>query len=130
MGDLFATTEFQLRNIQHRLRDLNYNPDRHLGDSAAVAGLIAEKTQLLTEAQRLRDAKTLQGRLTTDQHRRLSAIRSSLQSHVQEIRQGYEAEQVRLKTELAANSLLRNREYPAALYPESLLKEFLMRQPG
>lgn len=130
LGDLFATTEFQLRNIQHRLRDLNYNPDRHLGDSAAVAGLIAEKTQLLTEAQRLRDAKTLQGRLTTDQHRRLSAIRSSLQSHVQEIRQGYEAEQVRLKTELAANSLLRNREYPAALYPESLLKEFLMRQPG
>ena len=125
LGNPFDTTETQLREINHRLRDLTYNPDRHLNDLKDAASLIAEKNQLLAAARELREANQLRGRLTPDQHRRLTEIRAALQQQSQSIRNEYESLRSQIRSQLATNTHVRNREYAFAFYPEEPLRQFL-----
>ena len=125
LGNPFTITETQLRDLDHRLRDLHYNPDRHLIDLPEAALLISEKNQLLSAAQSLRASKQLRGRLTRAQHLRLTEIRNKLRGLTETIRQELEDERATIKSQLATNALVRNREYSFGLYPESVLRQFL-----
>ncbi len=128
LGGAFSATEVQLHAVQHRLRDLDYNPDRHLTNVSddGVAALVEEKKELLESARTLRATKKLKGRLTSVQHRRLDQIRSLLRSKTDSIRADYQAAAEQLRLQLAANAFVRNREYSFVLYPEGPLREFLM----
>lgn len=125
LGGTFPARETDLIEINHRLRDLNYNPDRHLQTSAEIDSLIAEKASILQEAQKLRQESRLHGRLTREQHLRLMEIRSALLSYAEQTRAGYDQTRESVRAQLAANSLVRNREYAFVLYPEDQLREFL-----
>ena len=125
LGGTFAATEADLIDVNHRLRDLNYNPDRHLQTSSQTDGLIAEKTAILKTARKLRDNHQLRGRLTSEQHRRLTEIRSALLLHAEQTRSAYDQARLTLRSQLAANALVRNREYAFVLSPEDQLRQFL-----
>jgi hypothetical protein len=125
LGGPFGTTESELRDINHKIRDLTYNPDRHLGDFSEATTLIKEKAELLTAANTLRESKQLRGRLNPAQHRRLAEIRAKLQSYTGTVRARYETARAKIQSQLAANSLIRNREYAFVLYPEDLVRQFL-----
>ena len=126
LGDPFSATERELRDINHKLRDLTYNPDRHLENVPETATLIAEKSALLASATKLRESDALRGRLTSDQHRRLTDIRVALQKQTDAIRTGYESTRADIRAQLSANALVTNREYAFALYPENQLRQFLL----
>lgn len=126
LGGPFSTTDSELRDIDHRIRDLVYNPDRHLNDLPAAADLVAEKQELLASAKSMRAANQIRGRLRPDQHRRLEAIRAELQSHVVTVRAEYEATRAAIRSRLSTNSSIRNREFAFVLYPEEQVKEFLL----
>ncbi|MEI8020034.1 MAG: hypothetical protein WCH39_17655, partial [Schlesneria sp.] len=67
LGDSFDVTERELREINHKLRDLKYNPDRHLQQAPETSALIDEKNSLLTSAKASRQSNEIRGRLTPDQ---------------------------------------------------------------
>jgi hypothetical protein len=125
LGNPYDATETQLREINHRLRDLKYNPDRYLNDVVDAAAMISEKNGLLFEARKLRTSNRLRGRLTPEQHRRLTEIRLALQSQTESIRRDFESARSTVQSQLAANTLVRNREYSFVLYPEDRLRQFL-----
>jgi hypothetical protein len=87
--------------------------------------LIDEKSRLLKSANALRKTNELRGRLTPDQHRRLAEIRATLQKQTDSVRSVYETTRAEVRAQLAANVLVRNREYAFALYPEKQLRQFL-----
>ena len=125
LGDPFEVTERELREINHKLRDLTYNPDRHLEHVPETAALITEKTSLLASATALRQSNKIQGRLTRDQHRRLTEIRTALQKQADLVRSEYESTRTKVRARLSANALVHDREYAFALYPEHQLRQFL-----
>jgi hypothetical protein len=125
LGGTFPATDADLRDINHRLRDLGYNPDRHLPDMPGLAEVISEKGRLIGEAKHLRQSNQLHGKLTPQQHRRLKEIRASLQAQTSTIRKEYELARSKIRAQLSTNRLVRNREYPFVLYPEQLLRDFL-----
>lgn len=126
LGEPFPATQSDLIDINHRLRDLNYNPDRHLEHSAQVDPLIAEKTVILEEARRLREQNQLRGHLTPAQHQRLAEIRSQLLLQAEQARAAYDETRAKLRSQLATNALVRNREYAFVLSPEDQLRQFLI----
>ena len=130
LGGAFDTTESQLREIQHRIRDVRYNPDRHLEHSVGLSSLIAEKNELIEAARQRRQDKDVRGKLSAAQHRRLSEIRKILLSSIGSVLARYEADRDRIQARLSANALIRNREFSFVLYPEALLREFLLPAPS
>lgn len=126
LGPQFPANEGQLQEINRQIRDLTYNPDRHLPHEPATAGLIAEKNDVLAAAKTLRGSNRLRGKLTPDQHRRLEAIRTELRSLTKSLRAEYEARRATIRSQLSANTLIRNREYAFILYPEEHVRQFLM----
>ncbi len=125
LGDPFDGSESTLRQINHKLRDLTYNPDRHLKHLPETAALIAEKNAILASATALRQSKTIRGRLTQDQHRRLTEIRLTLQKQADAVRTDYQSTRAKILAQMSANAVVRNREYSFALYPETQLRQFL-----
>ena len=126
LGGPFAATKLQLHEINQRIRDLKYNPDRHLSDPAPLAELIQEKTDLLAAAQQLRDSRQLKGHLTSALHQRLAEIRAEIQTHTSDQGFAYESQRSTIQSQLSGNELLKNREFSFALYPEELVREFLV----
>ena len=126
LGSPFDVTEQRLREIDHKLRDLTYNPDRHLKNLPDAADLIAEKNALLASAKALRQSNHLRGRLTPDQHGRLTQIRLALQKQADDVRSDYQATRAQIRAQLSTNSFVTNREYAFGLFPENELRQFLV----
>lgn len=125
LGGPHETTEAQLRDINHKIRDLTYNPDRHLIAVPETSALVNEKFELLAAAKSLRESKQLRGRLDPSQHRRLAEIRAKLMAHTAAIRARYESSRATIQSQLSANAMIRNREYAFVLYPDNLVRDFL-----
>ena len=125
LGGAYGATDIQLRAINSQLRDLNYNPERHLMTSPEIAALVSRKSEILAEAKLLRATNQMHGRLNPAQHRKLNDIRESLLAQTKPIRSAYESTRMALQSQLASNALIRNREYSFALYPEELVRQFL-----
>jgi hypothetical protein len=111
------------RRLAHALRDLHYNPQRHLGP---------EQTEpALAEAARLKQAwieRRPGDRAGRRQRFRVlreltERLRAPLHQREQEL--GRELE--RLDRTLADNALLHRRDYSFCLYPESVLRPFCTR---
>jgi hypothetical protein len=109
---------------KRRARDLFYNPQRHLGDSALsqpeVADLMMRKEALIHEEPADRRGRRERFR----QIREVSAqLRSFVGAELEVARQS-DAE---CEAELHANAILRRRDYPFVLYPEKTLRPFCER---
>lgn len=110
-----ATPE-QRRALHRRLRDLDYNPERSLSVAQrhSLAAVIAERRRCL--AGRGGRAQFV------EQRRLLEVIRAPLADE----RQATAARLAQTDRELAANALLRRRDYSVCLYPEDRLRPFLV----
>lgn len=109
------------RRLQHRLRDIRHNPERLMAEGVAarpeVRQWVACKRDLIENRRPTRAQRSEDWRRLHDVNRQLSALldgepdatRSRLQ---------------RVERELADNAILRNREYPFALYPRDDLADF------
>jgi hypothetical protein len=128
-----ASTD-QLRAVENRLRELTFHPEQFLVDSiangAALDGgtldgpgrWIAEKRRWI--AQRV---------ARTDARRRNDAIRHAneqLQPWVASERLQLAAEAESLGRQLRAAAILCSRSYGFCLYPEEILRNFLLEFPG
>ncbi len=125
LPDILEATPDRLRAIAHQLRELEFNPDRHL------------QQPLEPEAQNLVEAKhrALAGPIETRRQRidRFYEIRrynealrplvASDQARLEELRR-------ELLTGLQHNRLARNREFASILHSQSRLRETLTRIAG
>jgi hypothetical protein len=109
--------EDRRRLIRH-VRDVRYNPQRHLPVGADMTELVREKQAWVerepTTAAERRERFEMIRKLT-------AALRRPLEAEEQRLR----AELSRCERQLEANVVLRRRDYAFCLYPEATLRPFL-----
>ncbi|TWT38535.1 hypothetical protein [Blastopirellula retiformator] len=106
--------------IARTMRDLRFNPDRHLGagqQPAEIAQLVAEKQRWLAEDGSPQLA---------ERHRALEGINSALQPAVEQQRAALAKELSQSKRAVRNDTIAFSREYPFCLFPEKSLRTLLL----
>jgi hypothetical protein len=113
----FDATQEQERGLQHKLRDLHWNPQRHLPPDSPASNLVQARAELL----RRRPALPPGGQ---QRHRALRQLTEKLRPFVAgERRQMQDALSV-LEEQLQANAVIGRRDFPFCLFPEDTLRPF------
>jgi hypothetical protein len=117
----YAVNPDDCRRLKREARDLYYNPQRHLdGEPRSrpdVAALVARKQVLVAEEPADRHRR----RERFGQIREVSArLRAPVEARLAEVRRRL----ADCGAEVRANAILRRRDYPFVLYPESVLRPF------
>ena len=131
LGEPFPVSPEEEQTLRHRLRDLEWNPERYLprGRDGELENLIAEQQALI--AQKAAGGSSdpaeqrRQSRKNHDRHARLKEIRERLARETAEPRRHFEQELAAVREQLAANAILEDREFSFGLYPEEKLRPFL-----
>jgi hypothetical protein len=116
----FEATAKQARHLTHELRDLRWNPQRHLPADSAGLALAQDRTGLVERDPLLPPT----GR---DRHRALRRLTEELQSFVASSAAQTQKDLVGVQAQLRANQVLRRRDFAFCLYPASLLRPFCER---
>jgi hypothetical protein len=115
-----------LRELRHKLRELDFHPERFLNDGAsasissspATEGLIAEKLRWISTPPNRANAR-----------QRCQAIRHAnqeLQSSVIGLQNSWSREIARLSAQERCEAILASRDYAFSLFPQSALTNFLL----
>ncbi len=116
--------------LVHRLRDIRFNADRYATDPQAQSW-IDRKLALIAELRESRPVGlTAQERKARrpenrSRHLELGEIQQRLSAFVEPQRKAIEQDLADVRRQLAANQILQGREFSFALFPATLLKEFL-----
>jgi hypothetical protein len=121
-GPLPQAADDDLRRIDGTLRDVRFNPDRHLADgqvsSPEIAALVREKGEWL--------ARELPKGQRQARHKGIAEINRRLAPLLAPQCQRLLAERERLAAELRAARLLGSREFSFCLFPEEILRPLLL----
>ncbi len=119
----FPSTADDLTHAERRVRDLQWNPHRHLTPEQLanpdVRALVVAREVLVANAPPYGERR--------EWYRALHAATERLRPFVAKEVPGAEAELRRVRSEVDANAILRRRDYPWVLYPEETLRPFLQR---
>ena len=119
-----ATPE-ALRRVEADLRDLRFNPDRHLPEPIpdGAAGPLASKADAI-------GGPTARRRDRIDRYFAIRRANAALAPWVLEQREALLARRERLREGLARNRLAHRREYAAVLHPSDRLREAMFEATG
>lgn len=122
----FPDTGQDAERLRQRIRDMEQNPQRHLTgtDRQAIESLVERRNSLLAEAQSVRTesasvaaTRSVSRRLGYARHQELRAIRKQLAQQTTIQRAALQDELTAVEQRLAANRLLKSREFSFCLYP-------------
>jgi hypothetical protein len=119
----FAATAEQECRLRHQLRDLRWNPQRHLSAGAPGAALASARTELLDRDKALPPT----GR---DRHLALRQLTAELQPFVAATKGETEAALAGVQAQLRASAVLQRRDFAFCLYPADLLQPFCQQFLG
>jgi hypothetical protein len=114
-------TEDHCRTLARRLRDLEWNPQRHLWDgeraNPAVRDLVEQRQVWVARRPEERPQRR-------ERFQRLRALNDLLRPWVAEQADGLEKELALCDRQLQANAVLQRRDYAFCLHPEATLRPF------
>lgn len=126
-----------VRDLRRRLRDVRFNPDRHLDDPrleslrAAKAALIAEDRESRSGWRRLTtEERQLRAAAARRRQAQFLALREAARPLADAVRVDLEARMDEWQERQRADRILTSREYAAVLFPEALLRELRSAIPG
>lgn len=107
-----------LRHVMQKLRELDFNPQRHVGELAEGQRLSRAKMELVT--------RPVAPDRRRERHLEIAQLNSQLQPFVESLRKSLRIEQEHLKQRLRHEKTLGSREYSFVLFPEQSLRPFLL----
>jgi hypothetical protein len=133
IGPPYDVAADDARRLEGLLRDLEWNGDRHLtpGFDPAADALVAERKRLAEEERSDHAAPVVAGtrrarrRERLARFQRLHQVSRQLADFTAGQRADVAAELASVRSQLASNRVLQNREYSFLLYPEETLRPFL-----
>ena len=132
LAEPFDVTEDDAQRLRRLLRDLEFNADRH-GLNSAADVLVAEKQELIADREAARTVglsrreRIARRPANRARHDRLTELNGRLAELAVDQRRAAGEELARVQQRLAANAVLQDREYSFALYPEVMLRDFLLQ---
>ena len=122
----FPSTEDDVKDAERRVRDLNWNPQRHLSPEQLarpeVKSLVERKAALAANEPPYADHAARRAWF-----RELQRITEALRPFVWKQVPPAKASLARTRVEANANAVLERRDYSWVLYPEATLRPFLQR---
>lgn len=110
------------RQLKQRLRDLHFNPDRHLDEMTDFNGQVRD---LLQQKQEWIE-KPYRGQWQRFQRsRHIRELTEQLRSHLSQNEEQLRQQWQRCLLQVKANAILQRRDYAFCLYPEEVLKPFV-----
>jgi hypothetical protein len=122
----FPATEADVKRLERELRELTWNPQRHLSPEALAR---PEVRQLVEEKQSLAAKEPPRGEHAArrDWFRRFHQVTGQLQPLMADRAAEVESQLDRARAESRANAILKRRDYSWVLYPEKTLRPFLQQ---
>ena len=117
-----------MRHCDARLRDLIFNPDRVLRQSANLKTSLDCENWIAEKQQWIATPLTPENGAT--RHQAIQRCNTALQPFVQELSDAFHAERKQLVEKIRADKILAARDYAFCLFPENLLGEFLLDSVG
>jgi hypothetical protein len=117
----FPSSPADLKRAERLVRDLHWNPQRHL-PAGTAAELVARKAALAANEPPVSDHAARKVWF-----RELQQLTESLRPLVADQLPAAERELARIRTEVAANDVLQRRDFSWVLYPEATLRPFLQQ---
>ncbi|HSQ55578.1 MAG TPA: hypothetical protein VLM40_07515 [Gemmata sp.] len=117
----FPATTDDLKRAEHLVRDLHWNPQRHLPHGVATE-LVVRKRALAAAEPPYADH-----RARRDWFRALQKVTEELLPFVADQIENANAERDLIAKEAAANAILQRRDFAWVLYPEEVLRPFLQQ---
>src|SRR5262249_15359492 len=108
------------RRLANELRDLQWNPQRHIDLESAAAKLGLQKQAVINQQPDTR-------RTRRERFHRLRELTGHLREYTRESEWKLRDELAKCEQQVQANALLKRRDYPFCLYPEARLREFCTR---
>jgi hypothetical protein len=129
----FSVAPEDAARLQRLLRDLRWNPDRHLtpDHNAEVSGLIDEKQSLVSAMKSADDpcatrrARRARSLCNFERYKRIHEINNRLAKFVADQEQRATEELAEIRRQLAVNAQLQDREYAFCLYPADKLRRLM-----
>lgn len=125
----YAVTETDCLELEHQLRDVDWNADRHLKPDDTphpVNELVAEKRRLIEEQSAARIAKdadrTANWRINLARKTRFQQVNAALQPFTESARQSLADRLNVARKQLAADTILKDREFSFCLFPKEALQ--------
>jgi hypothetical protein len=118
----YPATPDERRRLIRRLRELRYNPQRHLPEGAA-----ASLRLLLAERQRWVEAQPTTSDGRRERFRAIRTLNEQLAPPLAEEEESTLQDLRQVEQQLAANALLRRRDYSFCLFPAASLQPFCTR---
>ena len=122
----FPSTPDDLKHAERRVRDLHWNPQRHLSPETLArpeVRALVERKAALARAEPTRTDHAAR----RDWFRALQKVTEELRPFVFKQEPVAKENLARVRAEVAANAVLRRRDYAWVLYPEEMLRPFLQR---
>ena len=128
--DSFPVNAHTVWNLKQALRSAEQHPGSHLDhpDAPTTQALLSELNRLTAEQQAFRRGEATVGHLAGEgplRYRRLHEIRDELRAATVENRQRLAGQLAEAERHVAANRILRSREYAFCLFPPQLLRSFV-----
>ena len=124
--DRARVTDDDHRQIRRLLRELDYNPQRHVDRTEASKQGELDKIDQLVQSK-LRWVQTAQTPENAQKrHQEITRVNASLQPWVAGKRSELIAQQEKTASALHTEAILSSREYAFCLYPEETLRDFLL----
>jgi hypothetical protein len=110
-------TGAECRGVAREVRDVHYNPQRHLPDESAWRELIAEKQAWIDREPRDKQERR-------ERFEKLRALTAQLREPLRGRESDLRGRLAECERQLKTNVILRRRDYAFVLYPEETLREF------
>jgi hypothetical protein len=131
IGEPHSATQSDVSQLRQMLRELQQNPQRHLGPepSSEVQALVTEKESLIAEQN---SARTVEPTAETplrghQRYRRFPEINRELAQHTGDQQRLIQEELADTEKRLAANQTLTSREFSFCLYSDSAIHSMINR---
>ncbi|MEK6258836.1 MAG: hypothetical protein AABP62_09460 [Planctomycetota bacterium] len=120
LGGSSLTSSHDERRLSQQLRDLRYNPDRHVtAISGSTEAALVEEKQVLLAALGIR-------RPTALETRRIVQINAALATSTNLMEQQWQSERDAMRRRRAADSIRQDREFAWCLHPQDELPQKLL----
>jgi hypothetical protein len=118
----YPATAADCRQLRHELRDVQWNPQRHLprGASAEAMACAKEKQNWIASSEGNR-------RYRKDRYRMLRSLTERLGSLVNDQQEALKRDLSTCEWQVEQNAVLKRRDYSFCLYPEAMLKRAFQR---
>jgi hypothetical protein len=118
----FPATAADCRRLRHQLRELRWNPQRHL-----PRGVPAEALEGAEEKQHWIDRPEGNRRYRRERYRVLRSLTEKLQPFLTEREESVRKDLAACAWQLRQNTVLGRRDYSFCLYPEAMLRRLFQR---